>query len=163
MSAKVQLLAMSADVALAKLEDRLIGKARDLCRLGFTPQNLSPSQMMAVGECLRGSGTLNEAKQRTTDFLQKQMEKLTTKAERTGKPPTSWAISVTVGGAKETLGAMLMQWITGEKYLSDPAKPPADLDHLEALQRFWSRLHGLYRYEVEVRESMPLQSPKKEA
>jgi hypothetical protein len=37
-----------------------------------------------------------------------------------------------------------------------------DLDRLDALQRFWSRFHGLYRYQAEMQHGMPLQSLQEE-
>jgi hypothetical protein len=88
------------------------------------------------------------------------MEKLEAKVKRGGKPE-SWALEPRTGGGGKTLGDTLMDWIKEARYLEGAPKAEY-LDPLAALQRFWSRFHGLYRYEAELREGMPLQKLKKE-
>ncbi|MGH8613418.1 MAG: hypothetical protein ACREYF_15735 [Gammaproteobacteria bacterium] len=149
---------LRADLALANLEEHLIRRARVLYQMKFA--RITPSQMAAVGECIRMAANHSKAKEQVICFLNNQMEKLKAKAERGGKPE-SWASEPVAGGGKETLGETLMDWIKEARYL-ERAPKAEHLDPLAALQRFWSRFHGLYRYEVELGEGMPLQEPKKE-
>ena len=147
--------ALRSDLALATLGDHLIQQAGVLYRMGFTPERLSPSQMAAVAERIRTASSLEEAKSKVKSFLKDQLDKLMAQAERSGKP-ASWALAPETGAGEKTLGHTLIRWVMEEKYLEKEA--PKDLDRLDALQRFWSRFHGLYRYQVEMQQGMPLQS-----
>jgi hypothetical protein len=111
--------------------------------------------MAAVGDHILRAPSLAQAQDRVKSFLSKQLDKLTAQAERTGKP-TSWALTPETGTGEKTLGQTLIRWIVEEKYL-EGKEAPKDLDRLEALRRFWSRVHGLYRYEAEMEQGMPLQ------
>ncbi len=139
-----------SDRALASLEADLIRQARDLYRLGF--KCISPSQMSAFGELLRSASNRTAARQRAKEWMAKQLEKLRQEEKRKGKP-RSWLASPE-GGSAASLGEELLAWIDDERYLGE--NPPQDLDRLEALRRFWARLHGFYRYEVETETEMPL-------
>lgn len=151
--------AIRSDLALAGLEEHLIRRAGVLYRIGFS--RITASQMAAVGECIRVAANHSKAKEQVIGFLNTQLKKLETKIERSGKAE-SWALAPLTGGGKVTLGKTLMEWIEKEGYLEGITPKPEHLDPLAALQRFWSRFHGLYRYEVELGEGMPLQEPKKE-
>lgn len=151
--------ALRSDLALTSLENDLLQQARILYQMGFTPENLSSSQMAAVAECIYTASNCETAKGRVKKFLTNQLNKLKAKAERSGKA-TSWALPRPTGGGGETLGQTLMQWIENEKYLEQQL--PANLNRLEALRYFWSRFHGLYRYQAEMQQDMPLQSLQKE-
>ncbi len=139
-----------SDRALASLEVDLIRQARNLYRLGF--KCISPSQMSAFGELLRTAPNRTEAQRFAEDWMAKQLKKLREEEKRKGKPK-SWLASPE-GGAAASLGEELLAWIKNDRYLGD--KPPEDLDRMDALLRFWTRLHGLYRYEVETKGEMPL-------
>lgn len=152
--------ALRSDLTLATLEDHLIQQAGVLYRMGFCPRRISPSQMATVGEYIRTASRLEEAKKEVEEFLQRQVKKLSDKAERSGKPASSWAATPQTGGGKQTLGHTLIQWVVEEKYLEK--QTTTDLDRLDALQRFWSRFHGLYRYQAEMQHGMPLQSLQEE-
>lgn len=144
---------LQSDLALATQEDHIIFQARKLYQMGFTPQHISPSQMAALGELIRAASNLEEAHQRVEAWLKHQMDKLQAKAERSGKR-TSWLLAPKTGTDEETLGHTLTQWIVENTYLQKD--PSGDLDRLAALQRFWDRLHTLYRYEEAMHEEMPL-------
>ena len=144
---------LQSDLALATQEDHLIFHARKLYQMGFTPQHISLSQMAALGELIRTASNLEEAQQRVEAWLKHQMDKLKAKAERSGKR-TSWLLAPKTGTGGETLGHTLIQRIVENPYLHKA--PAGDLDRLTALQRFWDRLHTLYRYEEAMHEAMPL-------
>lgn len=153
--------ALNSDLALLVLESHLIQRAGVLYRMGFCPRRISPSQMAAVGECIRTASRLEEAKKEVEEFLQRQVKKLRDKAERSGKPASSWASTPSTGGGQETLGQTLSQWIKKEQFLQGK-EIPKDLDHLAALQHFWSRFYGRYRYRAEMGHDMPLQDEQEE-
>ncbi len=151
---------LRSDLALASLEEHLIQRARVLYQMGFNKPRITPSQMAAVGQSICRAANHSQAKERVIGFLSNQMEKLEAKVKRSGKPE-SWALEPETGGGGKTLGDTLMNWIKETTYLEGAPKPE-HLDPLAALQRFWSRFHGLYRYQAELGEGMPLQEPKKE-
>ena len=141
---------LRSDRALASVEEVLIERARELYRLGF--KCLSPSQMSAFGELLRTAPSRVEAQKCAESWMKTQLDKLREEEKRKGKP-RSWLAPATGGGAA-SLGEELLAWIEKDRYLGET--PPADLDRLDALRRFWGRLHGLYRYEVETKGEMLL-------
>lgn len=149
---------LRSDVAMAGLEEHLIRRARVLYQMGFTRAKISPSQMAALGECIRGAANHKSAIEQVSGFLSKQTTKLKAKEDRTGKAE-SWTAPVVDGGS-ETLGDTLMGWVERARYLEGAPKAE-HLDPLAALQRFWIRFHGLYRYEAAMGKGMPLQKPKK--
>lgn len=138
--------------ARADFEGHLIRKAQGFYRMGFVPVNISASQMAAVAERIRTASTHGDAVEKTNEFLRKQIEKLEAKVKRGGKP-ASWMKSVEDGTT--TLGKALIDCVTKEEYLKDFAGEAAD--RLDALQRFWSRLHGFYRYEAATKKEMDLE------
>lgn len=159
MSAELERV-LCSDLALAGLEEHLIRWAEVLYRMEFNKPRITPSQMAAVGECIRRAANHSKAKEQVIGFLSNQMKKLEAKVKRGGKPE-SWALEPMTGGGKNTLGDTLMDWVKETRYLEGAPKVE-HLDTLAALQRFWSRFHGLYRYEAEIGKAMPLQELKKE-
>lgn len=147
--------ALRSDLALTSVEDNLLQQARILYQMGFTPVNLSSSQMAAVAELIHTASNYETARARVKKFLTDQLNKLIAKAERSGKA-TSWALSPSTRASGESLGQTLIQWIEDEKYLEECSRE--NLNRLAALQYFWSRFHGLYRYQSEMKQIMPLQS-----
>lgn len=138
--------------AFLKQEELLLGKARIFYNLGFIPKNLSSSQMSAVNEYIHTSGSLEDVKKAVGKFMNGQVEKLKKQKERSGKA-TSWLITPTGTGGKESLGATLLDWINEGNYSPGIAGD----DRLSALRRFWSNVYGLYRYrKVFKDEDMPL-------
>ena len=144
---------LRSDRALASMEEALIARARELYRRGFTPGNIAAAQMSAFGELLRTASNREEAREATETWMHGQLAKLQEEANRKGKR-RSWYFKPAPGGTEDSLGAELLAWLRNDRYLGD--SPPADLDRLDALRRFWERLHGLYRYEVETQGEMPL-------
>jgi hypothetical protein len=144
---------LRSDQALASVEETLIRRARELQRLGFSAPEISPSQMAAFGELLRTSTDFPGAQSAARKWMERQLEKLQEEEKRKGKR-RSWLLAPAAGGSTESRGRELLAWIEDERYLGDP--PTEDLNRLEALRRFWERLHGLYRYENETGEEMPL-------
>ncbi len=146
--------ALRADAALAALDDVLIEAAQRLYRLGFTPGRISAAQLAAAGELIASATTFDQARGSLRYWLRHQLDRLEARAQR-GAPPASWLLPPAFGeGVAESLGGELLRWVEGELYI--PAEPPADLNRLAALQRFWSRFSGLYRYEAAVGVPMPL-------
>lgn len=138
--------------AFLKQEALLLRNARNFYNLGFIPKNLSSSQMSAVNESIHTSGSLEDVKKAVSKFINGQVEKLEKQKERSGKS-TSWLITPTGAGGKESLGATLLDWIKEGKYSPEIAGD----DRLSALRRFWSNVYGLYRYrKVFKEEDMPL-------
>jgi hypothetical protein len=134
---------LRSDRALASLEEALIVRAQEHRRRAdgrvrrVAPHRIPPG---------RGAGSHRKVDARATR-----------EAEGRGRPQKQAALLVCApgeGGAEDSLGAELLAWIGNDRYLGD--SPPADLDRLDALRRFWERLHGLYRYEVETQGEMPL-------
>ncbi|HEX9945765.1 MAG TPA: hypothetical protein VGG03_27470 [Thermoanaerobaculia bacterium] len=146
--------ALRSDRALAMAEERLIRRARELYRLGFSPANLAPSQMAAVGELLCTASNRKGAQAAIETWMSNQLKKLREEAERKGKKPRSWLVPPGPGGSTGSLGEELLAWIKDDAYLGEPLA--GDLDRLGALRRFWERLHGFYRYENETGGEMPL-------
>ena len=144
-------VALRSSRALAAVEEKLIARARDLYRLGFSCEAIAPAQMSAFGELLRAASNRDEALAATEGWMRGQLEKLKDEADR--KKPRSW-FQAPAGGTEASLGAELMAWVREERFLGD--SPDPDLDRLAALRRFWERFHGLYRYEAETRGEMPL-------
>lgn len=144
---------LRSDRALASMEESLIARARELYRLGFSPRDIAAAQMAAFGELLRTASNRGEARETTERWMHNQLAKLQEEADRKGKR-RSWVLSPGPGGTEDSLGAELLAWLRNDRYLGD--SPPVDLDRLDALRRFWERLHGFYRYEVETQAEMPL-------
>lgn len=145
--------ALGSDRSLAALEDSLIRRARELYRLGFKPETLSPSQMSAVGELLRTASSHKQAQDAIEGWMGRQLAKLREEEKRKGKP-RSWLVHPGPGGTTPSLGEELLAWMSGDRFLE--GEPPQGLDRLAALRRFWERLHGFYRFENEVGGEMPL-------
>jgi hypothetical protein len=145
--------ALRSDLALASLEELLIRKARELYRLGFTLRNIAPSQMAAVDELLAIASSRADAERRVKTWMTGQLDKLQEEKKRT-REARSWLKLPEPGGSEESLGKELLTWISGDSYLGE--EQPGHLDRLDALRRFWARLYGLYRYEVETKQDMPL-------
>lgn len=133
--------------AFLKLEAHLLKQAKLFYDKGFRPENITPSQMAAVGNKFQLAVSTKKAQEEVTRFLNKQMEKLKDKEQT-----ASW-LKPTEGG-NDTLGGTLRRWVNEEKYL--PAGVNGGLDHLAALRRFWSNVHGMYRYRKICGEDMPL-------
>jgi hypothetical protein len=150
-----------------KLENHLLKQARVLYRMGFTPKNLSSSQMAAVGERIQTAQCLHDAQTKVSDFLEKQRQKLEAKALRAGKSdkPASWLIPAGRGNSGLSLGKTLIDWIEKERYLEGSAvsgeAESGEIDQLAALRRFWSDFHGHYCYQKACGESMPLEEEDK--
>jgi len=148
--------ALGADLALANLEETLIRAARQLHRKGFTSKNLRPSQMAAVGELIRSAPNQGKAVGDLGTWLGKQLEKLRAKEERSGRK-SSWLVEPNAGAggeSEDSLGQELLRCVTEQRYLR--GQETKGLDPLTALQCFWAYFHGLYRYQNEVGEEMPL-------
>lgn len=138
-----------------KHEELLLRNAISFYTLGFIPKNLSSSQMSAVNECIHTSGSLEEVKKAVGKFINGQLEKLEKQKGRSGKS-TSWLITPTGAGGKESLGATLLDWMNEGKYLENRPEIAGN-DRLSALRRFWSNVYGQYRYcKVFKEEDMPL-------
>lgn len=142
--------AMQQNAAALKLEEHFIRKAKKLYCMGFTPDNLSSSQMAAVSERIKTASTFHEAKQKTADFLNKQMQKLQDKNDE-----SSWMTAISESSETTSLGQMLIKWIRDEKYL-DAANLESAVDHLVLLKHFWSYVHGQYSYHKIYKEKMIL-------
>lgn len=147
---------LAADLALAGLEERLIERARGLQRLGFSSGTIAPSQMNAVGEILRTAASHEQALAELGRWMANQLEKLRKEEERK-RSRSSWRLQPRPGGSADCLGEELLAWVSREIYLNDLDEEALQgLDRLSALQRFWARFHGFYRYEDETGEPMPL-------
>ena len=149
---------LRSDMALASLDHHLIKQARVLYQMRFFKE-ITAAQMAAVAEYIQSAPDHSKAQEKTTAFLGHQLKKLNQKAERTSKPE-SWA-SLATGGSKESLGETLIHWIKKEQYLMG-VEIPENLDHLAALQHFWSRFHDLYRYQKEMSKGMTLREPQED-
>lgn len=128
---------------LLRIEEHLIARARLFYCLGFFPERLSASQMAAVGDCVHGAASFEEAQHRVIELLNRQLGKLKNKALRTGKK-TSWLREPSGAVGETSLGNTLIHWIQEEKYL-DKAHRSEESIRLVALRRFWGTVHGLYR------------------
>ncbi|HEY6321266.1 MAG TPA: hypothetical protein VJA16_06885, partial [Thermoanaerobaculia bacterium] len=142
---------LRADAALAALDDALVAAAERLYGLGFT--RISAAQIAAAGEMLAAAPSLDGARRSLRTWLRHQLERLEARVRR-GRPAASWLLPPRSGASSPSLGEELLRWVEGELYL--PAPAPADLDRLAALQRFWGRCAGLYRYEAVAGLPMPL-------
>lgn len=155
--------ALRSDLALLVVDRHLIDRAQVLYRMGFDRKgfdDIAASQMAAVAERITAASNHADAKRQVIEFLRKQLQKLEDKQKRTGKS-TSWGCPPSTGGGKETLGATLSDWIQNERYLEGCTRSP-DLDALAALQRFWNRFHGLYRYQAEMGKGLAFAEPPAE-
>ena len=134
--------------AFLKIEEDLLRHAIAFYNLGFTPGNLTSSQMAAVTMYLQGAATIADATRTAVQFLQDQLDKLA-KKERT----TSWRSAIRKGEEQTTLGEILIDCLFYERYLPR-AGVSAGLDRLAALRRFWHYVHSQYRYEQTVEKAM---------
>ena len=140
--------------ALVGMEDHLIDKAKSFFASSFGSKapygekplyrEISASQMAAIGNRLQTSNNIEEAKQRVIDFIKAQLKKLETKKERTGNK-SSWLLQSMGTGGVDSIGETLIGWIGKQKYLLGHPEMER-IDPLVALRRFWSNVHGLYRY-----------------
>jgi hypothetical protein len=118
--------------------------------------------MAAVGERIRGARSHAEALAAVESWMSRQIKKLRAKAEREGRRSSWWREPEGAAGAGRagSLGEELVRVVAEESYLTAPGgsaeSAAGDLDRLAALQRFWERFHGLYRYQGELGEPMPL-------
>ena len=142
--------AMQQNATVLKLEEHFIRKAKKMYCMGFTPDNLSSSQMAAVSERIKAASTFHEAKQKTADFLNKQIQKLKNKNDK-----SSWMTAISESSETTSLGHTLIEWIRDEKYL-EAANLEGDVDHLALLKHFWSYVHGQYAYHKIYKEKMIL-------
>ncbi len=141
-----------------KLEERFLRKARIFYNLGFIPKNLSASQMSAINEHIYSSGSLEDVKKKVSIYLKKQLKKLESQKDRSGKC-TSW-LTRPVGIADgESLGDTLCKWINDKKYLENSSEI-GEIDRLAALRRFWSNVYGQYRYQQIFNQVMPLEEER---
>ena len=140
--------------ALVGMEEYLLKKARSFFMSSFGSKapysdkplyrEISASQMASIGNRLQTANGIEEAKQRAIGFLQDQLKKLEAKEKRTGNK-SSWLLQSLGTGGKDPIGQTLIRWIDEQKYLV--GHPEMDrIDTLIALRRFWSNVHGLYRY-----------------
>lgn len=150
--------ALRSDLAMLSLDRHLIDRAQVLYGMRF--DKIAASQMAAVAERITTVSNHSDAQRQVIEFLRKQLQKLEDKQKRTGKS-ASWGCPPSTGGGKETLGATLSDWIQNERYLEGCTRPP-DLDALAALQRFWNRFHGLYRYRAELGKGLAFVEPPAE-
>jgi hypothetical protein len=139
--------ALQGQSIFLKIEEELLRQAIAFFRLGFTPDNLSPTQMAAITQCLQSAATVPQATEKTILFLEGQLDKLA-KKERL----SSWRSAI--GGEEEqtTLGDALIDCLFYERYL--PKGGGYGLDRLATLRRFWHYVHSQYRYEQNVGGSM---------
>ena len=155
--------ALRSDLAMLSLDRHLLNRARVLYRMGFGRVGfggIPASQMAAIAERITIASNHGDAQRQVIEFLRKQLQKLEDKQKHGGKS-ASWGCPPSTGGGKETLGATLSDWIQNERYLEGCTRPP-DLDALAALQRFWNRFHGLYRYQVEMGKGLAFAEPPAE-
>lgn len=136
------------------LEKGLLKKAGVLFDKGFTPRNLTPSQMSGIGERLKSSTSIQEAKSRVLKFLDRQLDKLEVRKERSGKSG-SWLTMSKDEGVDLPLGKILRHWIRDEKYLEELSKTD-EIGRLQALQKFWNNVYGHYRYQKVFGKGMPI-------
>ncbi len=136
-----------------ELEGHLLKQAKRFYDMGFHPGNLSASQMAAVGNLLQTATSLEDGQEKVITFLENQIKKLTSKESRTGKKD-SWLKPSKGTGGEKSLGATLEKWIDKKKYLEDSVTDY--LDQFAALRRFWSNVHGMYRYKKVCGKDMPL-------
>ncbi len=142
-----------SDTVLTLLEGRLIRRASVLYNCGF--RHVSAAQMAALGDRIRGATTSEEASGRAAAFLGRQMARLRAGQER-GAPVASWCTPAESGGAG-SLGNLFIEWLRKERYLDGVEADILKLvDRAGALQRFWSRFHGIHRHGTRSGENVPL-------
>lgn len=151
--------------AFIGLEDQLLKKAKIFFIVSFASkaaysdkplyQEISPSQMSAVGNNLEIALNIEEAKKRITAFILKQCEKLGAKEKRTGKK-SSWLVQPLGTGGQDSLGQVLIDWVNNDKYV-ETSLVEEGIDPLAVLRRFWNNIHGLYRYSRKYGGVMPLE------
>jgi hypothetical protein len=142
-----------AELALAGQEEHILAQAQRLYQMGEMAAAVSPSQMAAVEERIRCADNHSRAVAAVTEFITGQIEKLRAREQRENRR-VSWLRRPGTGAEADSLGEELLLWLREERYLT--GKVPEGLDRLAALRRFWSRLHGLFRYEVETGAAMAL-------
>jgi len=164
--------ALRTEIILARMQDDLVRAAKKLYDQGYGDANISPAQMSGVAEEIRRGRSVAEAQKGATDWLEKRLEKLEKKKQRTGKA-TVWLKPVegpapSDGEELPSLGGELKAWIRDEKYLSPETVPPETVSpgtvppetvRLAALRRFWNCFHALHRYQDELQEPMSYQDP----
>ncbi len=141
-----------------KIERYLIDKAQELYGQGFAPKGsdaISAAQMAHIGELILGAGDLKQAISQVSCYLNKQLKKLQKRVDR-GEPPQSWLVPGPDDGS--TRGERLKNWIAEQRYLPNTVTP-SEAERLRLLQRFWTRFHGLYRYEAAMGKPMALCHP----
>jgi len=136
------------DAAFMRINEHLIRKAQTLYQAGFSPSNLSASQMMAITEYLRNASTVNAAKGQIINFLDKQLERLRNRAR-----VASWLRPVLPAAGTVSLGEFLMEWIAADKHL-EGCESANDIDKLNVLNRFWDYVYGQYCYQKSTKEEM---------
>jgi hypothetical protein len=148
-------VALRQKTAFLNAEKHILKRARVFYKMAFTPKNLTPSQMAAVGDLLQSSNSTEEAQGKVVGFLNKQLEKLEAKKKCSGKP-TSWLIPLRNEVNKMPLGEVLKNWIGDQKYL-EGCLWADDIHRLSAMRRFWNNVYGQYCYEKTIGEGMPLE------
>jgi len=148
-------LALRQRAAFLNAQKHILKRARVFYKMAFTPKNLTPSQMAAVGDLLQSSHSTKEVQDKVGKFLDKQIEKLRLKEKRSGKP-SSWLTPLRNEIDEMPLGEVLKDWIRDQKYLE--GCPWADDIHsLSAMRRFWNYVYGQYCYEKTLGKGMPLE------
>lgn len=133
-----------SDTVLNLIESRLIRQALILYQCGF--KHISAAQMAALAERIRGAAGLQEAREAAAVFIAHQTAELKAKQNRAGKA-ASWCKPATAAGKGLTLGELVVEWITSERYLQGIEEDILKLlDRAKTLQRFWSRFQRIYRY-----------------
>jgi|LGOV01.1.fsa_nt_gb hypothetical protein len=148
-------VALRQKAAFLKAEEHLLERARVFYKMAFTPRNLTPSQMAAVGDLLRSSNSIKEAQYKIDKFLNKQIKKLKAKEERSGKPG-SWQTPLRNEVSGTPLGEILKEWIRDQKYL-EGCPGPDEIHRLSSMRRFWNYVYGQYCYEKALGKGMPLE------
>ena len=168
------------------LEKGLLEKAGVFFAKGFKYPDLTPSQMSGIGERVKSAISIEDAKARVLKFLDRQLDKLEVRKERSGKSG-SWLIMSKDDGVDLPLGKIL--WKTGSRRKSilkdistmDAIRPPSGASEileqcrwtLPLSKNFWERhvhkggtimsipfghheLHNRYCFEGELELVSPL-------
>jgi hypothetical protein len=146
--------ALDQKIQILNSGNMLLKKAAELFGKGFSPSNLSKSQMNAVGELIENASSFRDARENTVKFLTKQLDKLKDKAERRGDI-SSWLVPAKDDSGK-SLGEFLIRWIAEGLY-SPETQAGGDGLRLELLRRFWVYLYGHYSYEKTTGKAMQIE------
>ncbi len=141
-------------LTIIKMEEVLLKKALLMHKAGIRPENISSSsQFSAVTTKINRAANVEEAKEKVSAYLNKQMKKLLKKQKSDKKE--SWLREPDIGNESETLGNMVIDCIKNESYLPDKSLPNT-LDRLRIMRRFWGFVSGLYNYRKTLEKGMPI-------